>query len=358
MSERTVLVLGAGASASEAVHFRPSRTRDHPPLDATFFRRAARHAQQNLLDRVTAQGALLGQPDLFRDDPPVSLEEHLGRLYFEMQNSGSDSSRRAYFNLVQLYQSELLKTTNWMIGRSGCLKKLLGEELRNGRTVSIVTFKHDLLAENALALLAPHRHPGSWCIQHAYGIGELAVITSTGNQFETQCPGRMDTHVKVLKLHGSVNWVFRTRDPYPPKNFGQGSRRKLFLWTNTTLPDRVGVKLHTPGHGRDWYLWPFIVPPIYEKHGLIRGELEQVWRSARQEVARAERVIFWGYSFPRADLHARYFFESAANSNDALRRPVLINPDPAAEGELWKVLRPRSVRHYRHIGEYLDLENR
>jgi hypothetical protein len=284
------------------------------------------------------------------------LEEHLGRLYFEMQNAGSDASRRAYFDLVQMYQSELLKTTNWMIGRPGCLKKLLVAELRRGRRISIVTFNHDLLAENALALLPAHRHAGSWCLRHAYEIGDLDQVAASGGRFDADCPGRTAPHVKVLKLHGSVNWVFRTRDPYPPRNFGQASKRKLFLWTNTTLPESPGIRLHTRGRGRDWYVWPLIVPPIYEKHGLIRHELERVWKEASEEVGNADRILFWGYSFPRADLHARYFFESAANLNDAIRRPVLINPDPGAEVELWKVLRPRSVRHYRHIGEHLTLE--
>lgn len=324
-------------------------------MDATFFRRAKPHAPQNLLDRVTEQAKLVGQPDLFRDDPPVSLEQHLGRIYFEMKNARSDASREAYFNLLQLYQSELLKTTNWMIGRSGCLKKLIAAEVHRGNPVSILTFNHDLLAENALELLSPNRYPGSWCLGHSYGLGDIEIIASAGDQFDIGCPGDIDQHVQLLKLHGSVNWVFRTRDPYPPGNIEQRNQRKLFLWTNKQLPERQGIKLQTQ-RGRNWYLWPLIVPPIYEKHGFIRHELQEVWKRASEEVARAERIIFWGYSFPQADLHARYFFESAANLNDALRSPVLINPDPSSESALWEVLRPRSVRHYRHIGEHLDLE--
>ena len=355
--ERTVIVLGAGASASEAIHFRPKRSSHHPPLDATFFRRALKHAPEDLLGRVSDQADVFGQPDLFRDDPPISLEQYLGRVYFEMKNIASDTSREAYFNLVQLYQSELLKTTNWMIGRPGCLKKLIAAELGSDRQVSILTFNHDLLAENALELLSPSRFPGAWCMNHAYGIGELDPISSAGDEFDTRCSGDVGKHVKLLKLHGSVNWVFRTVERYPPGNIDRGRRRKLFLWTNKKLTEKQGVKLRTK-KGRNWYLWPLIVPPVYEKHGLIRYELEQLWQRAGEEVSMADRAIFWGYSFPKADLHARYFFESAANQNESLRQPILINPDPAAENALWEVLRPRSVRHYRHVGEHLAYEYR
>jgi hypothetical protein len=276
------------------MHFRPAQRRDHPPLDATFFRRAARHAPKTVLEQVVSQGKAVGQLDLFRDDPPVSLEEHLGRLYFELQNTGTDVARQAYFELVGLYHRELLKTTNWMIGRSGPMKKLLVAELRAGRQISIVTFNHDLLAENALSLLPTHWFPSRWCISHAYGIGGVEQIANSDAEFDSDCPGDESLHIPVLKLHGSANWVFRTRDPYPPGNFGRGSRRKLFLWTNKMLPDRIGVKLRTQGPGRDWYLWPLIVPPIYEKHGLIRHELERVWRKAGSTIEEADRVIFWG----------------------------------------------------------------
>ncbi len=271
-----------------------------------------------------------------------------------MRSGGTTASKEAYFDLVQLYQTELLKTTNWMIGRRGGLKKLITAELQLGNVLSILTFNHDLLVENALSLLPVKRNPGRWCIDHAYGLGSIDHIASAAEEFDGECPGGLEQHVPVRKLHGSLNWVFRTRDPYPPKDVGRG-RRKLFLWTNKTLPVRTGVKLRS-ARGRDWYLWPLVVPPIYEKHGLIRHELERVWRAATEEIAHADKVIFWGYSFPQADLHARYFFESAANTNDSLRRPVLINPDPASESALWEVLRPGSVRHHRHIGECLDLD--
>jgi hypothetical protein len=353
---RTVLVLGAGASVSEALHFRPKKRGQHPPLDANFFRLALRNADPELVDPVAQQAAEVGQSNLFSDDPPVSLEQHLGRIYFAMRNEGTTASRTAYFDLVRLYQSELLKTTNWMIGRGGMCRRLIQAELKAGSKLTILTFNHDLLVENALDKLPRRQHGGAWCLRHVYGLEDLENISSRADAFDPDCPDCDGSLVRVLKLHGSLNWVFRTLEPDPPRNLGRkGRARKLFLWTNKRLPDRPGAKLIT-AKGRNWYLWPLIVPPVYEKHGLLLNELDRVWKMAEEEMVRADKAIFWGYSFPRADLHARYFFDRAANENDALREPILVNPDPGAMVALWDVLRPHSVRHYRHIGHCLDEE--
>lgn len=305
---------------------------------------------------MARQADQVGQSNLFRDDPPVSLEEHLGRIYFAMRNEATPATRRAYFDLVRLNQSELLKTTNWMIGKKGMLRRLIQAELVSGAKLTILTFNHDLLVENALEELPLRQHRGCWCIRHVYGLDGMEFISSQDETFETDCPECQDKLVRVLKLHGSLNWVFRTVEPDPPGVMSRSSRaRKLFLWTNKRLPERPGVKLITQ-KGRNWYLWPLIVPPVYEKHGMLRDELDQVWKAAGEEVRRADKAIFWGYSFPRADLHARYFFDRAANENPALREPILINPDPGAAVSLWEALRPLSVRHYRHIGSCLDEE--
>ena len=78
-----------------------------------------------------------------------------------------------------------------------------------------------------------------------------------------------------------------------------------------------------------------------------------MWDDAADALARANRVVFWGYSFPRADTHARYFFQRAAYVNEALRHPLLINPDPASHHELWSVLNPSAVEHHRDVTAYL-----
>src|ERR1700688_3750356 len=101
--DRTVLVLGAGASVAEAKPHRPKLELDHPPLDANFFSKAARHANRSRLQAINAHAEQLGQQRLSNSFPPVSLEQYLGRLFFEMNSSSSPSNIQAYFDLVRLY---------------------------------------------------------------------------------------------------------------------------------------------------------------------------------------------------------------------------------------------------------------
>ena len=306
---------------AEAKGFRPKQDRDHPPLDFTFFMRAARHVTDGDLGPILRRAEQLGQPDLCSAVRPVSMEQYLGRLYFEMNNSPTDGNLRAYFDLVRLYAAELLTTTNWMMGRKGSISRLIRRELDAGRRLSIITFNHDLLIENALAGLSTRRYGTAWCLQHAYHLRAISSVIGIpdGDRWTTQCPGERGEHVPIYKM------------------------LQLPSWSN---------KL-TGKSRRDWYLWPLVVPPVYEKHGFIHGRLRDVWDTASGALRRADRVVFWGYSFPNADLHARYFVQGAAQTNGALRTPILINPDPAAHAALWSVLRPRHVQHFHDIRDFL-----
>lgn len=361
---KTVFVLGAGASLAEAIGHHPVRDREHPPLDRNFFARAARRNRArspqtpeaalhaSLLGRVATRAQGLGVPDLVGQTPAVSLEEYMGRLFYDMNTTASSQNIQAYYDLVRLYNSELLATTNWMIGRNGVIRRAIQRELRDA-DVSIVTFNHDLLAENALATLST-RHTGAWCLTHAYGLSNLsATISDQSDAYSVDCPGNRDSHIPIFKLHGSCNWVYRTRNPYPSPHVARGDRA-LFLWTNKQLSQSTQMRIRASGGRTSWYMWPNIIPPVYEKHTYITGDLKRVWDRAGEAIAAATRVVFWGYSFPRADLHARYFFTALSQRNDALKSPTLINPDPRAQDELWAVLQPRRVLHYRDVTAFLD----
>jgi hypothetical protein len=351
----TVVVLGAGASVAEAKGFRPKRDKDYPPLDRDFFARAERHTEAERLEPILDRAKELGQKDLCSTALPVSLETYLGRLFFEMNARSSDRNVQTYFDLVQLYAAELLTTTNWMIGRSGSLRRLLTREQRAADKLTIVTFNHDLLIENALTIMSEKVGGHPWCLRHGYGFKAMPIViqNSEDEQFLIDCEESATSHVRVLKLHGSVNWVFRTLRDYPSADFAR-RKRSLIIWSNQELtPWANRSRWRGSAKRKTWRFWPLIVPPIYEKHGFIHGELRRVWDEATTAVADATKIVFWGYSFPNADLHARYFFQSAANKNEALRSPIVINPDPQSETNLWEVLRPKHVAHFHDIVDYL-----
>lgn len=351
--EHTVFVLGAGASLAEAMQRHPKRSKKWPPLDMTFFCNADRYRKTALLHKVVEQAAELGEQNLTGTNPPISLEAHLGRLYFEMSHNPIKVSTRSYFEAVNLYAREITATTNWMMGKSGLMKKVIQSEIKVGRRVSIVTFNIDLLAENALNCLDKSRPRAIWCLQKAYGFSpdkDFVIYDAKGYKDWFDRTG--DTsEIPLFKMHGSVNWVFQHRDKHPPADL-VSKKRKFSIILNERLP-QSSLTIKGKNDTRSWYISPLIVPPVYEKHGLIKQHLHDVWDGASAALLEASKVVFWGYSFPQADTHARHYFQGLRRENEALQTPVTINPDPNAESALWEVLRPRSVKHYRSAADYL-----
>jgi hypothetical protein len=352
--EHTVFVLGAGASLAEAMQRRPKRTSGYPPLDATFFRNANKHGNTELLEKVVAQAEKLGELNLIGDSPPVRLEAHLGRLYFEMSHNPIKVSSRAYVEAVTLYAWEITATTNWMMGKPGVMKKVIQSEIKAGRRVSIVTFNIDLLAENALNCLDKGRPRAEWCLNRTYGFNpqkDELYYSGKGYGDSFAYDGEA-ADISLFKMHGSVNWVFRHRDKHTPAAL-ISKERPFYVVTNERLPQQELVTKRRKDR-RNWYVSPLIVPPVYEKHDLIKRHLHDVWDGASEALTDASKVVFWGYSFPLADTHARHYFQGLSRGNAALAEPITINPDPAAESALWEVLRPKSVSHYRSAADYLE----
>lgn len=349
-----MLVLGAGASLAEALAHRPRRLKDHPPLDRTLLCNAKRFRSGPLLDEVEQQARKLGEHGLTRASPSVSFEEHLGRLFFEVNHNPHNVGTLAYFNAVDLYAREITATTNWMMGRPGLIKRMIQGELRAQRSVAVVSFNVDLLVENALSLIAHGRPSAPWSLASAYGFRDLkAPVEPAGGSGDSFEYDSAQAEIPLFKMHGSANWVFKHRDRHPPADLiGVGKPRDFYLLLRRRLPD-AQIRVKTPAGGRPWYTSPLLVPPVYEKHGLIKRHLRDVWDGASKALSEATRVIFWGYSFPPADMHARHLFQGLAIENPALRAPILVNPSSDAAAALWTVLRPASVQHYRSAEAYL-----
>lgn len=91
-----------------------------------------------------------------------------------------------------------------------------------------------------------------------------------------------DGSVKLLKLHGSINWK-------------------------------------TSEDGKT-----FIVPPTWNKSD---SEIRLLWDRAYRELMTAKRIIVIGYSFPETDIYVKSLLGLALNENRILQNIYFINPD-------------------------------
>lgn len=183
--------------------------------------------------------------------------------------------------------------------------QLLKELLDTGHRVSVITFNYDIALDYAL---------DQESIEIDYRLGEAV------------------RGIKVLKLHGSLNWSFRDNESkvvawpirlivskftFPPQLPG---RYKLYhhLPVTSVLP-----KLHSLSES--YSSEPFIVPPTWNKAEHNKG-LELVWAAAATELESAEFIYIIGYSLPSTDTFFHYLY-ALGTVGSPFERICIYNPD-------------------------------
>lgn len=354
------LVMGAGASLANAQHFRGERRLDtHPPLDTTFFQKI--HALDMTLHPALRSyiRRLMGYEPTPRLLESQRMEEFFKDVYYDFQSNSKDANlRRAYIELVRMYTTVLRETTNWLCedSRGGApIGKLIAAAAEAASSVSVITFNHDLVIENDI--FKRRRLRKRWCVEMSYGeIAKSMTITRSGiggADFPRHGPDCDHANpIAIHKLHGSLNWVFRLRGQLPTERqlTGEATPSELFLTQRREIPRRLRYTIARSGRGRSsWWTWPLIIPPIYAKQALIHL-LDPVWAAARRDLQHCDRIVFFGYSLPGADIEAEKLFQRAISSNDAINSVEIINPDPSSASR-YASLAPRKA-----LGWYPDVE--
>jgi hypothetical protein len=363
---KTVLVLGAGASLADGLHFHAHRMRDTlPPLDTSFFETVAarkialgpalRRYLQTVLNLDLATSTLREQ----------RMEQVFADVFYDFNEAQTSSMMlNAYVQLIDLYMRVLIETTNWLCedGRRGApIGKLLAAAARHADDLTVITFNHDLVIENEI-----HRRAAlnsRWCIDQCYGSmsADLKPLAPRYSQplFHQHAEGLCDHRrpITLLKLHGSLNWVVRTNSSTPPASVLSGSREPdLYLLPMRRSPGRaVYVR---QGRGRSqWNLWPIVVPPVYAKTGLRGGAIAKAWADARTALEQADRVVIFGYSLPGIDMEAEKLFERGIAQNRNLRFVDVVNPAHESAARFAGVGRTRPVHWYSSVDAMLAADD-
>jgi hypothetical protein len=363
------LVLGAGATLANALHFRPTIRRDaRPPLDVNFFETvdARRISLTDALNRYFV--------DIVGIDPtPTTLrerrmEEVFKDVYFDFLDNPNDRTiLDAYIDLVNLYLEVLRGTTNWLgvdKRRGGPVGRLIADAAENADDVTIMTFNHDLVIENEIHRRARLR--ARWCLDQGYGsvstkLGLTSSDTSGGVPLFAYHSDDCDhtRPIRILKLHGSLNWVTRMNSQRPTANFlkGQATTRPMFLLQYRRVLTDVTVgsaRKDASSRGRSrWLSWPVVVPPVYAKQSLRAG-IELVWGDARDALLTADRVVTFGYSLPEIDVEAEKLFERSLFHNEKLPWVDIVNPAPASAGRFAGVAGSVPIRWYPTLESFLE----
>jgi NAD-dependent SIR2 family protein deacetylase len=161
---------------------------------------------------------------------------------------------------------------------------------------AIITFNYDLVLEREMVPL---------------GLGPQYFLDAT-TDFPMVFTNSV-LHVKLLKMHGSTNWILCSR-----------CRDRIYVRVpnEAQVASVIGAQVCPVCHHTT--LRPFIVPPTWNK-GIEERFLRPVWAAALQELLGAGRIFIVGYSFPETDQFFKYLLGLALAQNNDLSEIWIVN---------------------------------
>jgi hypothetical protein len=300
--QKTVIVLGAGASGAERAPLQHQ-------LFSQFFRERVRSGPGNAeLQRMRAELRAFFEfffgidTDLARhskSDFPT-FEEVLGIIELALQRSESfrSYSTSSANPSLQRIRDHLIFLICIILARRlkgpGEHHRRLVHTLHKAGELDAVTFislNYDILIDNALT-----EAYDTFDRDLDYGVDFVNFDPASPGADEWRAP-RHGCSSLLLKLHGSLNWLYCPTCvalTLTPKE--KGVIRLLF---NSEAARCRRCKTTAT---------PIVIPPTFFKV-TSNFHLQQIWHRAERVLSEANRLVFCGYSFPDADVHLKYLLK-------------------------------------------------
>ena len=199
----------------------------------------------------------------------------------------------------------------------------------------VISFNYDLLIDRAL------RETGRWLPEDGYRLSFHKIGSRKGKDMEWRDPSDSRSDVSLLKLHGSLNWLY-PRTPwetlYKLNMYGADlpvARDALYCLEdlNPAFEDDFPVYEWWARYEHDdaqgsYDLHSLIVPPSISKpYHNFEHAIGPLWAKAlRALLDQTTDIYLIGYSLRRDDLRAWWLFRKAAAESAHLRNVFVVNP--------------------------------
>lgn len=254
-----------------------------------------------------------------------------------LQGFDQDGLRR----VRQSIEFAIFKVLEWALSyrnptrrRSDATKRLVRQ--LNPQESAIISFNYDVIIDIALSKHAD----AHFTFQRAdvEMLSQSAVPNIDYGVTFANLPsgGENGARFKLLKLHGSFNWVASalTGNLYfggLQKSVGAVMDYQRAMEKNQKLTARRVENLRMFFNRRAGAshsdaelasLEPILVTPTHLKD-LRRYHLSHLWREAEEVLRRAKSITFIGYSLPGDDLHIKYLFKHALETRSLPKPPKI-----------------------------------
>jgi hypothetical protein len=164
--------------------------------------------------------------------------------------------------------------------------------------------------------------------------------------------------IKVLKLHGSLNWARCDKcskiHAFPVGKFV--SMRSPVDWIDagksTTFEISRELQRLTCCE-QSVSATPLIAPPTWNKTSYHR-QLETVWKASASVLSDAENIFICGYSMPPTDQFFPYLYALGSVGTSRIRRFWIVNPDTHVRERFLELCGPEARVRFEHKPHVLE----
>jgi hypothetical protein len=305
VSRKTVFILGAGATRGAFSHVRVKGKKIVAPLNWDFFKGAkafasapGNHGFRERYDRIRK---VFQEEFPTRGRWPIPMEEAFSLLYVSKDFPGifghrgphrQAGARREIEDFLRLTFG-ILSAIEEKAPAQNCYTELVSR-LESGDT--ILTLNYDTLLDSALV-------DAGWDPKD-YGLtGGTGKITWSRQRPE---PSASLANVKLLKLHGSLNWYVK------------GSFDKM-AEVFAKKPSKVVISKPPRTNEFDGFVRQ-IIPPIYGKF-FQHKHWQALWNAAHRALVDADTLVIIGCSLVDTDFHLSGMLRNAINRRKAAKHP-------------------------------------
>ena len=358
--KKLALLLGAGATVADV----SSKTKkDEPPLDKRFFKLAG--PQQGEAKSVVEYMKVEYGINI-RDTKYDSFEDVMVRVYTDISNARlGTQAARIFLDLLRLFNKRLSETTNVSLHRRRYLYRLfyhyLDHEQIDPNSVTVITFNQDIQAEKTLDFFQSQALRGNartiFSFPGCYSMPQMPR-TFLGEPVAEAGFFKRDSSwqggIRILKLHGSLNWYSAHRDQNPKPNNIFNPERIIQYSSARSIPLYPAIK----GKVKPQFLFPVVIPPVSHKSAIFHQNIHEIWRHAEASLSSATEVLILGYSCPNLDHESCNLLMRTLRNNPGLKRLIVIDPDSNVLKRYIDMLDPPQLDYYKSTRFFLEGEIR
>lgn len=216
----------------------------------------------------------------------------------------------------------------------------------------VISFNYDLLIDRAL------RSRGDWYFNDGYGLEFHRIGRRAADDAEWRAPLQTRSAIKLLKPHGSLNWLYPRDASQSNLNLDlhgvERPRPALVLYCLEDLHEAFledhpvyewWERYEHEEDGRIFDMHALIVPPAITKpYRSFEPYIGPVWARALQALlSSATELLFVGYSLRPEDLRSWWLFRKTAAEAERLTRVTVVDPSEDVFNRIQEVFAGREV---------------